>query len=219
MTFGKVNKMQYNTTDVFSAAAAAFRHNKGYVSSNVPPTVYDEEKELPIPNKKLIVFFLSGELEITNEDVQVGEKVRELIQGYSFKILKGQTLNDFNKNALRIANQDSIASWYDLAVASYLPKTYFNAIASMQVKDKLDEANGFVGRVTEKVTVNITVLKSFISNEYGCSCVTAITDDNKAIFFTSSSRNFTVGSKFTVIGKVKNHKDNVTRLSYVKIVD
>ena len=73
------------------------------------------------------------------------------------------------------------------------------------------------GQVGEKVAVSAEIVKCYFSDTWGTHFVTAITDDNKQVFFAYRNK-LEVGSNFTAEGKIKSQRDNSTQLNYVKII-
>lgn len=201
----------FKADDVWAAACAAQRTNGSYVK--FPP------EGTKIETNRLIVDRLLGnpaEL-ISDEDRAQGQKVRKYYQALSFKILKGIKLGDFENNAMLIANRDEVAGNFDLGVITSLPASYERSAQRDDVNSRINFAQGsHVGPVGTKLTLEVEVLKANFSQQYNVFFITAITDTDSPVFF-AFKRDFPVGTKLSIGGTVKAHRDNVTQLNRVKV--
>lgn len=205
--------LNLNAVDVWGAAAAAQRINGSYIK--VPPA--DENSEyLTETNRAIISNFLSDTSLISDADKEQGELIRNYYKGLTFKILQGVKLNDFDSTALAIANRDVIDSSYDIAVIASLPSCYVRAKSYDDANARVRDANGHIGSVGNKVTLDIEVIKCVYSQNYNVFFVTGLTNDNKAVFFSYRER-VERGNNITVTGKVKAHRDDATQLSHTKV--
>lgn len=214
----RYTRPSFETATVFASACAAHRVNGGYIKQD-QVTFHDEggytvEKTA---NKKLIHQFLSGDFDITDADRAMGEKVRQHCHGLSFKIITGTTLNDFELAMLRIAETETLNSNYDLAVVASLPATYERAQVRQEQTIRLREAAGILpNAVGTKVELEIEVVRCNFSNQWETHFVTAIVD-NAVVFFAQKNK-IELGSKIRIKGKVKDHKEDRTQLSHVKVL-
>ena len=204
----------YNTTDVFAAAAAAHRVNGGYLKYS---ETNDEAGTSKIANKILIRQFLDGNFDIREQDREVGEKVMQHCRSLTFKLLTDKRLSEFEQNMLSIVEKETLDSNYDIAIVSSLPASYDRAQVRSTIEVRLREAEGLIGQVGDKVSVSAEVVKCYFSDTWGTNFVTAITADNKQVFFAYRNK-LEVGSNFTAEGKVKSQRDNATQLNYVKMI-
>jgi len=205
--------LNLNAVDVWGAAAAAQRINGSYIK--VPPA--DENSEyITETNRAIISNFLSDTSLISDADKEQGELIRNYYKGLTFKILQGVKLNDFDSTALAIANRDVIDSSYDIAVIASLPSCYVRAKSYDDANARVRDANGHIGSVGNKVTLDIEVIKCVYSQNYNVFFVTGLTNDNKAVFFSYRER-VERGNNITVTGKVKAHRDDATQLSHTKV--
>lgn len=210
--------LNYDASTVWAAAALAQRINGAYIK-----TIETDEKGQPkVPgqqiNRDLMKEAISAPALITDADRAAGEAARTYYKGLTFKILQGKTLSEFDTAAMTIANREVINSMYDIAVIAALPSCYERAAARDQKNRKIEQARGgFLGKVGDKVTATLEVLRSSYSQNYGVYFVTGITEDDKAVFFAYKA-SIPVGSKVTVKGGVKAHRDNSTQLNRVKVL-
>lgn len=208
----------YNVADVFAAACAAYRVNGEYLKQDVV-TFHDNGGHTvdKIANKTLVHQFLKGAFDLRDEDREMGEKVRQHCNGLSFKIITGKTLSDFEQAMLSIADKETTDSNYDIAVVASLPASYERAQARIQQDIMLREKSGTLAdAVGDKVELDIEVVRCNYSNNWDTHFVTA-TVDNAVVFFASRNK-IELGSKLRIKGKVKDHKEDRTQLSHVKVI-
>lgn len=206
----------YNTADVFAAACAAHRANCGYLKIGATD---DEGNVIRLPNKVLIRQFLDASFDIRDEDRDLSEKVMQFCQGLTFKMLTDRKLSDFEQNMLRVVEAETIASPYDIAVISSIPASYIRANDRKVVDTRINAASGFVGQVGDKIKFTAEILRCNFSEQWGTFFVTAITPDNKVIFFAHRNK-LEVTSNINGEGKVKGHRnerEDSTQLNYVKV--
>jgi hypothetical protein len=67
------------------------------------------------------------------------------------------------------------------------------------------------------VDVEITVVKSVYSQNFGVFFITAITTDRRAVFFSYRDR-LANGHQCRIRGTVKAHRENSTQLNRVRMV-
>jgi hypothetical protein len=210
----RYQRPSYNTVDVFAAACAANRVNGGYLKYT---ETNDEAGTSKIANKVLIRQFLDGTFDVRDSDRKQGEKVMQHCRSLTFKLLTDKRLSDFEQNMLSIVEKETLDSNYDIAIVSSLPNTYNRSEYRRAVDTRIRETEGVLGTVGERVQVTAEVVKSYFSDQWGTHFITAITDDNKQVFF-AYKQSLTVGDNINIDGKVKAHRDNATQLNYVKMV-
>ena len=203
--------LNLNADDVWASACMAQRLNQGYIKVS-------EDAPAGQTNRNLVTKFLADTTQITDEDREQGKLVRAFFQGYTFKILKGIKLSEFDNLAMLLSNRDTIDTNYDVAVITSLPSGYERGIKRQTVDQRISFARGgLIGRVSEKVSVSIEVLKSFYSQQWNTNYVTGITSDDQVLFF-AFKQPLEVGKMYDLYGTVKAHRDNVTQLNRVKIL-
>jgi hypothetical protein len=203
--------LNLQATDVWAAACAAQRINGAYLK------IVEEGKNTET-NRQIMDNFIANTDLITEADREQAELVRTYYKGLTFKILQGKKLNDFDNTAMVIANRDVIESTYDVAVIASLPSCYERAVKRDTINRKLETASGgLVGRVGQKVKVNVEVVRSNYSQQYGVYFVSGVTTDDQAVFF--SYRNGIEPGKLVIAeGTVKRHGENITQLNRVKVI-
>jgi hypothetical protein len=210
----RYQRPSYNTVDVFAAACAANRVNGGYLKYT---ETNDESGTSKLANKVLIRQFLDGTFDVRDSDREQGEKVMQHCRSLTFKLLTDKRLSEFEQNMLSIVEKETLDSNYDIAIVSSLPNTYNRSEYRRAVDTRIRETEGVFGTVGERVKVTAEVVKSYFSEQWGTHFITAITDDNKQVFF-AYKQSLTVGDNINIDGKVKAHRDNSTQLNYVKMV-
>jgi hypothetical protein len=213
----RFTRTSYKTADVFVAACAAHRANSGYLKIGATD---DEGNVIRLPNKILIRQFLDSSFDISDEDRDLSEKVIQFCQGLTFKMLSDRRLTEFEQSMLSIVEKETLDSNYDIAIVSSLPAAYIRANDRKVVDARINAAVGFVGEVGDKIQFTAEILRCNFSDQWGTFFVTAITPDNKVIFFAHRNK-LEITSNINGEGKVKAHRnqrEDSTQLNYVKIV-
>jgi hypothetical protein len=209
---------------VWSAACAAQRINGEYVKAVtsyvtnediLPESDQTPPKEI---NRDIINRLVADPSQITDADRVQAEAVRKYYKAFTFKILQGKMLSEFDNNAMVISNRDVIESNYDVAVIASLPASYERAVKRDNLNRKIDSASGgFVGRVGDKVKLTVEVIRSVFSQQWNVFFITGITTDDQPVFF-SYREAIPTGKSIVAQGTVKAHRDNSTQLNRVKLV-
>ena len=132
--------LNHNADDVWSAAVAAQRINGSYIKLSM---ISESDPALTkISNRMLVEKLLVDQSGITDEDREQGKKVRSFYQAFTFKILKGTRLNEFDNTAMLIANRDVIEGNYDIAVIASLPSCYERGVKRQTADQRINFAKG-----------------------------------------------------------------------------
>jgi len=208
--------LNFNADDVWGAAVAAQRINGAYVKLSA---LSESDKEFnKLSNRQLVESLLVDSHLITEEDREQAKKVRAFYQALTFKILQGKHLNEFDNNAMVLANRDVITSNYDLAVIASLPSCYERGVKRQTVDQRISFAQGgFIGQVGNKVSTSVEVLRSVYSQTYNVNFVTGINSDDQVVFF-AYKKELEVGKMYDIYGNVKAHRDTTTQLNRVKVI-
>lgn len=218
-----VNSFKYSVEDVWAAAVAAQRVNGEYIKEDKININEDGSHEtLKKRNRDIMMDFLAVPGSITDEDRTTGRECRRFLQNdLTFRALKGQ-LSAFDASVSRVVaveeEFDSAQHRLELAVVACLPQSHQRAVARQSIKDRVQNSNGgYVGNIGDKVTLTAEVVSANWSNIYNIFWVTAITQDNQALFFSYKSQ-LNSATEIKLAGTVKAHRDNQTQLNRVKIV-
>jgi len=211
--------INFNADDVWGAACAAQRINGEYLKDGRNTLNEQGEVLSTTPrNRDIMVEFIHNPDRLTEEDVEQAKKVRKYYQAFTFKILKGIKLSEFDNTAMLIANRDIIDSNYDVAVMASLPSCYERGVKRDNVDQRVKFATGgYVGRPGDKVTHQVEVLKCFYSQKWDTHYVTGITETEQVFFFAYKNP-IDLGSTIKIQGTVKGHRDNSTQLNRVKVI-
>lgn len=204
----------YVADDVWAAACQAQQINGEYVKTSLPNDV------LRKTNRQIVESLLSDTSQITDEARSQGKKVRQYFQAFTFKVLKGIKLGEFDKYAMVLSNSDVIDTNYSLAVIISLPSGYERGVKRDNVDQRVKFATGgYIGSVGDKVTLTIEVLKTVYSQQWNTSYFTGVTSEDQVVFFAYNHIDrLEIGDTYTVQGTVKAHRDNSTQLNRVKVV-
>lgn len=202
------------TLDVVVAACAAQRINGQYVRHpyQVNGKMYNKT------NRELVYSFLEDQSAILDVDRQMAENIKQFYKGYTFKILSGAFVSEFDLNVMKMLEEECIPkSAYNIAILASLPSFYIKAKQRSDAYQRvLNCQGGYVGTVGERVTLHIEVLKSVFSQKWGVWFITAITSKDQAIFF-SYKQDLAAGTVCQIDGTVKRQDNNQTQLNRVKV--
>ena len=209
--------VNFNADDVWGAAVAAQRINGAYVKLSVlseSDPIMNRQS-----NRQIVESLLKDTFTITDEDRAEGKKVRAFFQAYTFKILKGKALSEFNNTAMLISNRDVITSTYDVAVICSLPSSYERGVKQQTVDQRINFAQGgHVGTIGDKVNLNVEIVKRIWSEKWMTSFVTGITPEDQVVFF-AFKHELEIGKTISIQGTVKGQREpNTTQLNRVKVI-
>ena len=210
--------LNFNSDDVWAAACQAQRVNGAYVKLSI---LSESDPSMDRKsNRQLVELLLSDTTQITDEDREQAKTVRKYYQAFTFKILKGIKLNEFDNTAMLIANRDIIESSYDVAVMASLPSCYERGVKRDGVDQRVKFATGgYIGNIGDKVKFTVEILKTNYSQKWNTNYVTGITSDDQAVFFAYNHiDNVEIGNTYTFFGTVKAQRDNSTQLNRVKVI-
>lgn len=217
-----VNK-SYPTIVMFAAACAADRITAGeYVKEPIKyvqdPVTGKYQTVNVKTSRQLVTEFLENLELITDADRERAEDVQRHFQGLTFKALTHQ-LKDFDMRVLSLSSQDEIDTGY-IGMIACLPSRYTLERGRMDIDNRLaDSTREHIGAVDERVSLDIEVLRINYSQKWNCHCVSALTAENRRVFFMSSKpQPPEVNKKYSIVGTVKRHDSEfVTVLGRVKV--
>ena len=220
---GTTPQVGFPVIDVWAAACAAQRVNGEYLKEG--RNTYGEQGQVLSTtrrNRDIMLEFLHNPAQLTVDDVEAGETVRKWLQhDLTFRALKSK-LTEFDTATQKcLAVQDcfyTVSQRYELAVVAALPNVYAKAKAREATQDRITQTSGeLIGNVGDKVTMNLEVIRTVFSKTWNVNFVTAITEDNRAVFFSNKEK-FDAGTHLAIRGTVKAHKDGQTQLNRVSII-
>jgi hypothetical protein len=207
--------LDYKADDVWAASWQAYVTNgKQYIKAIMPDVPNHKT------NRMIVEELLADTTQITQESRDVSEAMRRYFMGLTFKMIEGKQLSEFMKGAYDAACKSEIKTKLELAIIASLPATYEKSAKRDDVDRRINFARGGYigdGALSQKVTLNIEVLKSVWSQKWNTWYITGITGEDQVVFF-ASKESFDIGTFLTITGNVKAHRDNSTQLSRVKVL-
>ena len=215
----------YSVGDVWGAACHAQRINGAYIKQ--------DEWELPSEsatavqlkrksNRNIMMEALENPFMITDEDRVAGAECLKFLQNdLTFRALQNK-LTDFDRSVMKItAVTDRFfpqGHRLELATVACLPNSHERALKRIQEQDRLNQTTGaYIGTVGTRVTVKIEVVRCMFSQKWNRWYASGITESNEQVFF-ANRENYTPGTRLTVQGTVKAHRDGQTQLSRVRML-
>jgi len=215
---------KHSIDNVWGAACAAQRINGSYVKEtqyrfdeNTNTTVVVKQR-----NRDIMSDILANPAVLTVEDIAQGQECRKFLeQDITLRGLKSR-LTEFDtviSRVIAITDEfDSAKHKYELAVVASLPASHQRSLARQDVDSRVRQTTGgYVGTMDVKVEFDVEVVSANYSHTYNIFWVTAITQDNQAVFFSYRSK-LTTGSWIHIKGTVKAHRDGKTQLNRVKVI-
>ena len=220
----KPQGVTHSVDNVWGAACAAQRINGSYVKET--QYQFDEAKQTTVVvkqrNRDIMADILANPALLTVEDIALGQQCRKFLeQDITLRGLKGR-LTEFDtavsKTIAVSESFDTVKHKLELAVVASLPASHQRSLARQDVDSRVRQTTGgYVGAVDAKVAFDVEVVSANYSHTYNIFWVTAITQDNQAVFFSYRSK-LTTGSCIQVKGTVKAHRDGKTQLNRVKVI-
>ena len=205
-------KVEITIEQAFALSARVHRELGGYFKDgDVTPGT--------ISNKvRLLQYIIDGD-KATEADLARGKELLAHCRGLIMKKLAND-INQYDSVILEVANRDTItdADRYHLALLASVPQTVARVEQHRQQEEKIaDRAQSYLGAVGAKVTVNIEVVRSNFSVNYGVFFTTAKTDQGCVAFFAYKEQ--LKPGRYSIRGTVKAHRDDYqTQLNRVKVL-
>ena len=180
----------YSVDNVWGAAVAAQRINGSYVKAtqhrfdeNTNTTVIEKQR-----NRDIMTDILANPALLTVEDIAQGQECRKFLQqDITLRGLKGK-LTEFDtviSKTIAIDQEfNSAKHKYELAVVASLPASHQRSLARQEVDSRVRQTAGVFGTPGDKVIVDVEVVSANYSHTYDIFWVTAITQNNQAVFFS-----------------------------------
>jgi len=202
------------TLDVVAAACAAQRVNDAYIK--VKYQLGDDNPRQT--NRELVYQYLEDESFVTDADRLLAEDIKEYFKGYTFKVLSGAYLSEFDRTTMKILEEEFTPEGYNVALLCSIPNNYLKA----KKRDEADRRTrfaqgGYVGKIGERLNLQVEVIKCVFSQKWGIFYVTAMTTSDQAIFF-GYKQEVAVGTVLNINGTVKRQDNNQTQLNRVKVL-
>ena len=208
---------------VWAAACAAQRINGQYIKQD--EFDYPEGGQAVLTataSRTIMKELLANPDRLTAQDFEQGAECKTFLQNdITFRALKNK-LTEFDSATSKVLaveeNFDSAQHKYELAVIASLPASRTRALERQATDSRVRQATGaYVGAVGDKVALDVEVIKTNYSQQWNTWHATAITSDNRAVFFAFKEQ-LTIGNSILIKGTVKAHRSGTTQLNRVKIV-
>jgi cellobiose-specific phosphotransferase system component IIB len=213
----------WSAETVWAAAAHAHRVNGGEYLKD-PEYARDDQglwtdRILHLRNRDVMKQALYDHSVITEEDRDLGHRARDwLSKSMMVKALKGSALSEFEQGLQRAVSLTEFDEWgcrYELALVASQIRAYEQAVQLEAVMEGISAEP--IADIGAKVDVEITVVKSVYSQNFGVFFITGITADKRAVFFSYRDR-LANGHQCRIRGTVKAHRENSTQLNRVRMV-
>ncbi len=200
---------------VWSAACAAYRINGGYFKE--PEVIGDQV--IRSTNREIVRRALDNPSLITDADRDMARNCRRhMAASVTLQALRTE-LGEWAKITAKVCGLDIITSNYDLSVITAMPQSYVKQLKKESVDARLARCeSGVIGKINDKVEIAVEILRNNYSAKYNTWFVSAITDDNFAVFFAYREE-IKPNTHLTIRGIVKRHTDSATQLNRVKLVE
>lgn len=221
-TKARVKSEKYSVDDVWGAACAAQRINGEYLKEYLYKINEDGSKEIVQRRNRDIMFeHLADTARITEADREAGRECRKYLQNdLTFRALKSK-LTEFDSSVSRViavdGDFDTVQHRLELAVVACLPQSHQRSLARVNQDERLAHCEPVDAQLNDKVNLNVEVLRGNYSQQWNIYWITAVTEDNRAVFF-SSKQNYDAGVWITIRGTVKAQRDGKTQLNRVKVL-
>ena len=208
----------FTADQVWGLAVAADRINGGYFKEDVYVMENQCQKRITQANKMMVKQWLreGAFTEATAEDIAKGQEIRNYFNGFLLKQISGK-INDFEQQALRIAQMDEFTSrnLLEFAIVSCLPSVMLRDQSRNELAREVRNSTQLQGAVGDKIQGEIEVVKSYYSQEYNKFRITAKLVDSFVDFWYNT--NMDTGTKVSIKAKIKSVRgDNTTQLNFVK---
>ena len=180
------------------------------------------------PNKTLIRDTVKGDIKlvVTDQDrVSAQEAIDAITQDCTMQILKGRRVGDFMQSmaALLEKETDTDAS---AGIMAFLPQMHEQLKQRQEREEKVQGiayTSEYLGKVGDKVIVEITVLTTRFLQQYNCYSVTGHDAHGNMVNFLTGKQDCTVNGRYQ--GKIKRTEQSqyqnnakVTQLNFVKLL-
>ena len=199
---------------VWSAACTAYRLNNGYLK--VPDVIGDQV--IRPTNREIVKIALYDHSLITDADRDMAQQCRRyMATAVTMQALKTE-LGEWAKITAKVCGLDTVNSLYDFSVITAMPHSYIKQLKKESVDARLARCQSTVGKLGDKVDLAVEIVRSNYSAKFNTWFVSAITDDNYAVYFAYREA-LDSDTHVKIRGTVKRHTDSATQLNRVKIVE
>lgn len=211
-----------STQELAALAFAAYRYNKSNVHKDT--SFFDRVTDMMVavtPNKNLI---REGNLQVIEQDkIDAQAAIDLLSQDRMMRILKGLKVADFQNTLTNLTVQTECTA-SDAGLMAFLP-SMATQLRQRQAREQevseLSYTSEFLGKVGDKIVVNLTVMNSRFLQQFGCWSVNAKDEKGNLISYLTAKEECTKNGRYTA--KIKrtetstyHNNARVTTLNFVK---
>ena len=199
---------------VWSAACTAYRVNNGYLKQ---AEMIGDQVVRPT-NREIVRRALDNPALITDADRELARDCRRhMATAVTMQALKTE-LGEWARITAKVCSLDTITSNYDLSVVTAMPQSYIKQLKKESVDARLARCEtGALGKINDKITLTVEIVRNNYSAKFNTWFVSAITTDNRAVFF-AYRENIQTETHVKIRGTIKRHTDCATQLNRVKLV-
>jgi hypothetical protein len=198
---------------VWSAACAAYRINGGYFKE--PETVGDQV--IRHTNRAVVRQALDNPTLITDADREMAQQCRRhMATSVTMQALRTE-LGEWARITAKVCDLDTVDSMYDFSVITAMPHSYIKQLKKESVDSRLARCQGTVGKIGDKIELDVEIVRNNYSAKFNTWFVSAITKDNYSVYFAYREE-IKSETHVNIRGTVKRHTDSATQLNRVKIV-
>lgn len=202
-----------NADLLWSAACTAYRLNSGYLKS---PEVIGDQVIRPT-NREIVRRALDNPTLITDADRELAKNCRQhMATAVTMQALKTE-LGEWARITAKVCDLDVVNSMYDFSVITAMPHSYVKQLKKESVDARLARCQSIVGKLGDKVELSVEIVRNNYSAKFNTWFVSAITEDNHAVFF-AYRENIPTETHVNIRGTVKRHSDRATQLNRVKLL-
>lgn len=205
--------VDYTVEQVWAAAAYAQRANGEFISTA------RDTAEKP-SNRKIMNLALEDTSLVTAEDGQVGEQALTWIsRDLMVKALKNGELSAWDQSISTVVGREGYTNGDRLAlsiIASQI-SAYQKGLRADAILARVNSTAGYVALIGQSVTVEVEVTRVVYSQQWNRHFISGLTGLGQMILFAYKESQ-PEGTKLTIKGTVKAHRDNLTQLNRVKVL-
>jgi hypothetical protein len=205
--------INYTVEQVWAAAAYAQRINGEFISA-ARSTI---EKS---SNRKIMDPALADSSLVTEEDTQLGQQALTWIsRDLMTKALRNGQLSEWDQSISTVVGREDFTNGDRLAlsiIASQI-SAYQKGLRAEAILARVNSTAGYVAPIGQSVTADVEVTKVVYSQQWNRHFISGITSEGQMILFAYKESQ-PEGTRLTIKGTVKAHRDNLTQLNRVKVL-
>jgi hypothetical protein len=219
LVYTPAKQQTFSAEDVWALAVAVDRINEGYFKEDQWRVTGADSSELAKKANKSVVrdYLRKNDFSIvTDADRETGIEYRRHFTSYTMLAIQGQ-LNDFQHQALKIANMDQFTgrNMLEFAIVSCLPSIARRDCERTAIKREVFASVPLKGEEGDAIEGDILVMSANYSKEYLKYRVTARMGESVVDFWIKDA--LTKDETYRIKGKIKGQRDNgITQLNFVK---